>query len=267
MVLGLIVEQVSGQQLEPYVRNKVLGPLDWVPVSELVWGRTHPVNRDPREPWYDCEDRCPDVFDDDPDRDDVICSEGGWDHEAKFGHGGMVSSTTMMLHLAENYYISDVTTTGNSDPSYGELTGGVRDDRFHRGNFCGTNSVLQQRSDGINFAVIFNRDGTDVNSPPPPADPILYHQGIQTAINNTINAGGIKWPTQGVDGQWADFNEAAAGEGSFEEPWNDLSLALNGMAYEGTLNIKPGTTDWIGTINQTVRIRAPLNGGVIIGQQ
>jgi len=262
LVLGLIVEQVSVNNLITYVRNNVLGPLDWVPTTELVQGRTHPVDRDWREPWYDCDVMSPDVFDSDPDRDDVIASEGGWDHEARIGQGGMVSSTTMMLHLAENYYISDRSPLMVSDPTYGMPTGGVREDRFHDGNLaCGTMSLLVQRSDGINFAVIFNKRGVDVNSGN------FYNVEIKTLIEGTINTGGFTWPTQGVDGQWADFSEATSGHGSFEEPWSFLALALNDIADEGTLNIKPGTTSWTGTINKKMRIRAPLGGVVRIGQQ
>lgn len=258
LVLGLIVEQVShyNDNLVPYVRNNVLGTLDWVPTTELVKGRTHTEDRDPREPWYDCDVMAQDVW---HPYEQVIESEGGWDHEARIGQGGMVSSTTIMLHLAENYYISD---RGNSDPTYGLPTGGVRDDRWHDGNLgCGTHSLMVQRSDGINFAVIFNKKGDDVNSGNE------YSREIKALIEGTINVGGFTWPTQGGDGQWADFSEAAAGEGSFEEPWNNLSLSLSDIADEGTLNIKSGTTNWTGTINKKVRIRAPFGGVVRIGQQ
>jgi len=268
LVLGLIVEQESGydKKLVSYVRDKVLGPLDWVPTTELVQGKTFPAWRDPREPWYDCDKSRQNVFDPvhHPDLVDpyeyinyVIKSDGGWHHEARVGQGGMVCSTTMMLHLAENYYIN---VRGNFDTSYGLPTGGVRQPRSHTGNFCGTNAVVVQRSDGINFAVIFNKDGDDVKSKEG-----KYHKAIKKLINDEIDTPGITWPTQGVDGQWADFNEAAAGEGSFEKPWNDLSLALNEIAWEGTLNIKPGTTSWMGTIKKKVRIRAPL-GTVTIGR-
>jgi CubicO group peptidase (beta-lactamase class C family) len=254
LVLGLIVEQVSGNDLIPYVRDTVLGPLDWVPVTELVRGRTFPGDLDWREPWYDCDQTAQNVFD--PDGPDVIRSEGGWDHEARIGQGGMVSSTTIMLHLAENYYISDRFV---SDPTYGLPTGGVRDNRRHTGVlFCGTESLIVQRIDGINFAVIFNDSGNDVNGGG------NYSDAIRALIEGAISS--VTWPTQGVDGQWVDFNATASGNGSFEEPWGFFSLAVNDIADEGTLNIKPGTSSWTGTIDKKVRIRVPLGGVVTIGQ-
>jgi hypothetical protein len=263
LVLGLIVEQVSGNDLIGYVRKNVLGPLDWVPVTELVQGRTFPAQRDPREPWYDCHKSAVNVFNPfyPPDPvyyyelpNYVIESDGGWDHEARIGQGGIVSSTSMMLHLAENYYIEE---KGCSNNSYGLPTGGKRQDRFHTGAFCGTNAVLQQRKDGINFAVIFNKDGKDVKTT------LTYYEAIRIRINDTIKNVNINWPTQGIDGQWADFTKATAGEGSFEDPWNDLSLAIKGIADEGTLNIKPGKKRWTGTIKKKMRIRAPLGTATI----
>jgi CubicO group peptidase (beta-lactamase class C family) len=261
LLLGLIVEQISGTNHLSYLRNNVIGPLDWAPVTELVQGRTFPGDRDPREPWYDDDAMVQNVFD--PDGPAVRRPDGGWDHEARIGQGGIACSTTMMLHLAENYYISD---NQNSDPTYGLPTDGVRDDRWHNGAMPGgTMSMLVQRSDGINFAVIFNKNGNDVNSPDP-NNPTGYHFAIKAAIEDAIDAGGFTWPAQGVDGQWTDFNEVGVGDGSFEDPWNDVPTTLAQIADEGTVNIKPSTSDWTGVINQKVRIRAPL-GTAVIGQQ
>lgn len=262
LVLGLIVEQVSGMSHYEYVRQNVFGPLDWCPISEIVAGRTFPSDRDPREPWYDDDTMVQNVFD--PGGDAVRQPAGGWDHEARIGQGGFVVSTTILLHLLENYYVNQEPGTGDAT-TYGMPTNGVRDDRTHNGSLPGsTNSRIVQRSDGINYVVLFNKKGNDVNSPDP-NNPVSYNAAVKTLIDDTIDAGGFTWPTQGVDGQWTDFSEAAAGQGSFETPWNDVPLTLAQIADEGTVNIKTSTSDWTGVINQKVRIRAPL-GTVVIGQ-
>lgn len=262
LAAGLLVEQVTGQSHLDYVRQNVFGPAEWLPVTEVVRGRTFPVNRDPREPWYDDDTLVTNVFD--PDGDPVRRPDGGWDHESRVGQGGFVASTTAMLHLAELYYISD---QQNGNTTYGTLVNGNRQYRWHNGSMPGgTMSMLVQRPDGVNYLAVFNKNGTDVNSPDP-SNPVSYHFAIQALMDAQINAGGFTWPTQGVDGQWVDFAGAFPGEGSFEIPFGAMSSALAASPPEATLNIKPGTTVWTGVLNQRVRLRAPLAGVVRIGQQ
>ncbi len=257
LLLGLIIEQQSGMTHNAYVRQSVFGPMDWMPVAEVVAGRTHVANRDPREPWYDSDKMVQDVFD--PDGDSVREPEGGWDHEARVGQGAYVVSTTALLHLAETYYISD---QQNGDVTYGTPVNGNRQYRWHNGSMPGgTMSMTVQRADGINYVAIFNKNGTDVNSNQG------YHFAIQALMDAEIQGGGFTWPTQGVDGQWVDFNNGGVGVGSFEDAWRDAGNALASAMDEATLNFRDGTSDWTGTINQRVRLRAPAGGTVRIGQQ
>lgn len=260
LAAGLVVEEVTGQSHFGYVRDQVFGPMPWMPVTEVVAGRTFPTDRDPREPWYDDDTQVQNVFD--PDGDTVRRPDGGWDHESRIGQGGLVLSTTAMLHLAEMYYISD---KQSADLTYGTLTNGVREYRWHNGSMPGgTMSMMVQRADGINYAVIFNKNGTDVNSADP-NNPTGYHFAIQSLIDDEIDGGGFTWPTRGVDGQWADFTVNPAGEGSYEQPWNSIDLALGQIADEGTLNLKDGASDWTGVINQKVRMRAAPGAVARIG--
>lgn len=262
LAAGLVVEQVTGMSHLDYVRQSVFGPMDWVPVTEVVRGRTMPANRDPREPWYDDDTLVQNVFD--PNGDLVRRPDGGWDHESRIGQGGFVVSTTALLNLAEMYFISD---RQNGDTTYGTLVDGNRQYRWHNGSMPGgTMSMLVQRADGVNYVVLFNKRGNDVNSADP-ANPTAYHFAMQALMDAEITAGGFTWPTQGVDGQWVDFAGAFPGEGSFEIPYGAMSVALPASPDEATLNFKPGTTVWTGTINQKVRLRAPQAGIVRIGQQ
>lgn len=262
LAAGLVVEQVTGMPLLDYVRQSVFGPMQWMPVTEVVRGQTLSAAHDPREPWYDDDAMVQNVFD--PDGPAVRRPEGGWDHEARIGQGGFVVSTTALLHLAEMYYISD---QQNGDPTYGTLVNGARQNRWHNGSLPGgTMSIVVQRADGVNYAVLFNKRGNDVNSADP-NNPTGYHFAIQGLINAQLNGGGFTWPTQGVDGQWADFSQAAAGDGSYETPWNEFDVAMAASPHEATVNLRAGVSDWTGTINQRVRLRNPQAGVARIGQQ
>jgi CubicO group peptidase (beta-lactamase class C family) len=248
-VLGQVVEAASGMTHIDYVKQNILGPIDWMPLTEVVYGRTFEVDLDPREPWYDNYEMAQNVFD--PDGDQVRRPHGGYHHELHFASGAMVVSTTAMLHLAETYYV-------NGEVTYGAPTNGARDTRSHGGLLYGTESCIQQRDDGANFAIIFNK-GTGGTT---------YAPDLQALINTEIDNGGFAWPTQGVDGQWVDFNNGAAGDGSYEDSWSDFQDALDSSPAEATLDFKTGDTNWTGTINQVVRLRAPQSGVVArIGQQ
>jgi len=252
MVLGQVVEAVSGETHLDYVKQHVLAPLDWLPLNEVVFGRTFAADQDPREPWYEAVEIWPNVFD--PNGPNVSAPYGGWHHELHFASGGFAASTTTLLHFAENYYVNR---DSNADAGlYGMPTNGARDDRNHGGTLRGTSARLQQRSDGVNFAVIFNqRDngGTD------------FGTTMAGLINAALDAGGITWPSQGVDGQWVDFGAPLFGTGSYEEPWRFLGIALSNSVDEATLNFKPGSSSWTGSIAQRVRLRAPEGGVVSIG--
>ena len=54
LVLGLIIERVSGQDYTTYVRENIFAPLG-VPFEDVIQGRTFPEDRSAREPWYDAE--------------------------------------------------------------------------------------------------------------------------------------------------------------------------------------------------------------------
>ncbi len=254
-VLGQVVESASGKSHIDYIRQNVLGPLDWMPVSEVVYGRTFEADLDPREPWYDNYEMATNVFN--PDGGQVRRPHGSYDHELHFASGAMVVSTTAMLHLAENYYVQAENFGGGQAATYGAATNGVRSTRSHGGLLFGTEAWIRQRSDGVNFAVIFNK-GTIGTT---------YALQMRDMIDAELDLGTITWPTQGVDGQWVDFSNGAAGDGSFEEAWSDAGDALASAMDEATLNFKAGTSDWTGTISQKVRLRAPQGGVVRIGVQ
>ena len=82
LVLGLIVERVSGQDYVSYVRENIFAPLG-VPAGDVIQGRTFPEDRSEREPWYDADGLARNVFN--PTGSRVRWPDGGWDLEAKVG--------------------------------------------------------------------------------------------------------------------------------------------------------------------------------------
>lgn len=254
-VLGQVVEAVSGMSHIDFIKQNVMGPIDWMPVSEIVYGRTFENELDPREPWYDNYEMAQNVFD--PDGPQVRRPHGGYHHELHFASGALVVSTTAMLHLAETYYVNGENAGAGQSTTYGAPTNGVRSTRSHGGLLYGTESWIRQRSDGVNFAIIFNK-GTAGTT---------YARDMRDLIDAELDKGNITWPTQGVDGQWVDFTNGAAGDGSYEDSWSDMQDAITSSPDEATLNFKASVSDWTGTIDQKVRLRAPQGGVAVIGQQ
>ena len=152
LVLGLIVEEVSGEDYMTYALENIFDPLG-VPRGDVVQGRTFPGDRSDREPWYDSAGmRCRNVFD--PSGPAVGCSEGGWDHEAIIAVGGLVASTRALLAFADAYVVAgdDI-----GRPLAGREGWGSRWRWRHSGSLTGTNTLLRQGGDGISYAVLFNR--------------------------------------------------------------------------------------------------------------
>ena len=151
MILGLIVEEASGQDYMTYITEHIFQPLDVA--GEVILGRTFPYDRSAREPWYDSKwlDENPlvlNVFD--PDGARVAWPDGGWHHEAKMAYGGLVASSRAILAFLEAYRVS------------GPDIGAVRDDPpgtwqwAHGGALPGTSTIAVQRTD-MNYVVLFNR--------------------------------------------------------------------------------------------------------------
>ncbi len=256
MVLGQVVEAASGMSHIDFVRNHVMGPMEWMPLNEVVAGRTFPGDRDPREPWYDNGSTGANVFN--PDGDNVPMHSGGYHHELHFASGAFVTSSAALVQLAEMYYVQAENRNAGLATTYGALTNGVRSNRSHGGLLWGTESRVQSRTDGVNWAVVFNKGGPGTN----------WSGQFRTLMNDTLDAGGISWPTQGVEGQWVQFGGfGLPGSGAYENPWRFFQVALSQSPDEATLNFKPGQSSWTGVINQKIRLRAPEGGAARIGQQ
>lgn len=152
LVLGMIVEHVTGEELVDVIHQRVLAPLG-VKRTDLVLGRTFREDQCDREPPYDNEQMVVNVFD--PDGPRVLRPYGGWHHEARVGQGGLITTTETLLKVLDARFING--------PNIGKRTGETegRNWRYnHGGALHGLNAIARQRGDGVNFAVMINKRTT-----------------------------------------------------------------------------------------------------------
>lgn len=182
LTLGLIVEHLSGQPLIEFVHDRVLGPLG-VEESEHLAGRTFAADQNPREPRYHSPAGATNVYE--PNGASVPWAYGGWDHEARVGQGGQITTTRTLLAFLNERYISGPSIGAPLPP---DLNPGYR--RNHTGSLSGTESLARQRGDGISYAVIFNkRSSTSPN----------HASSIRTALDALFDSDDIDWPDTPVE--------------------------------------------------------------------
>ena len=149
LVLGLIVEKVSEQDYLTYVRENIFAPLG-ISAEDVIQARTFPQDRSAREPWYDAPGLGRNVFD--PEGPPVRWPDGGWDIEAKIAEAGLVTTARALLEFADEYLMqgSDIGKRRNGREGSGWW-------KWHGGTLSGTNSLVYQSGEGINYVVLFNR--------------------------------------------------------------------------------------------------------------
>ncbi len=253
MVLGRVIEEVTGMGLMDYIRTEVLTPAMWVPNQEVIFGRTFAANQNPREPYYQCAGscECTNVFN--PGGSTVPCPYGNWHHEAFLGHGNLVVSAAPLLTYMNSYQIGVGAGAGALlQPGSFGVAGN------HAGRLVGTSTIAWQRGDGINCVVLFTRGGGSHAE-----DFSVLLDGL---IDWLVADPQYPWPTTSVDGFWVDFNySSGSGVGGYNVPFNSMPQAL-GVGAGAKLRLKPGSTSWTGIISSRTLIDAPL-GTAVIGQQ
>jgi len=247
MVLGKIVEEVSGMSLLQYVRTHIITPSMDVPSQELIFGRSKDSANHWREPHYQCSAcNVQDVFF--PDGAPVENPYGGWHHEAFMGHGNLVASAMPLLAFMDRYQVGVQLGAGVL-----LLPGEVGDGGFN-GAIDGISTSIEQRGDGINIVVLLSkREGID-------------HAGeVVGLISNIISNSITSWPTTTSDGFWVAFGgqTTAFDVGGYHNPFHTMSQAL-GVGAGAKIRLMPGSTNWTGTISHRVSFDAPL-GSCVIG--
>jgi CubicO group peptidase (beta-lactamase class C family) len=182
LLLGLIIEKVSGQDFTTFVQQNVIG-LDGSTTNDWGLARSFQIDGDLREPFYDDLTLATNVFH--PSHSNVATVPrpyGSFDMEARTGQGRIATNGRVMTRFMNRFQVA------------GDLIGGPRPApggwRWnHTGSQYGANSLARQRGDGINYAVIFNKR---------PASGTEYSLTMRTNLDAFFDAGGITWPTADV---------------------------------------------------------------------
>jgi N-acyl-D-amino-acid deacylase len=178
-LLGRVIEKLSGQPYDVYVKEKVLAP---VGVTTMRIGATHLDGRAQNEVRYYQHDVGTSVFAKDLGQE-VPWPYGGWYLEAMDSHGGWIASASDLAKFAsafddpdhspllkretiEAMYERPPGLAGHLDdgktrePYYSlgwlnrTVSGGVN--HWHTGSLSGTATIMVRRCDGRNYVALLN---------------------------------------------------------------------------------------------------------------
>lgn len=202
-VLGRVVETVTGEPYGEAVRQRVLVPLGIDP-REMRLGHTLSAGRAAGEVhYYDEKGRTGAAVVGSPIGRTVPEPYGAWSLEAMDAHGGWLASAPALVKFASAFdhparcKVLSARAIGlmfarppgpagfepdgkPKDAYYGcgwqvRPVGRDRANTWHNGSLPGTASILVRRSDGVNWAVLFNtRDGPDGRLLAGKIDPLVH---------------------------------------------------------------------------------------------
>lgn len=209
-VLGRLIEEVSGQDYETYVKENVLKPLG---IETTQVGSSRFEERTANEPIYYTRHGKPTPSLIDQYKKKVQHPYGRWELRTLDSHGGWIASGIDLVNFASAFDDIDRSPLLSRDaiiamfnpPDLGEIdpsqTGtrrfyacgwnivlypdGKRFNSFHSGLLSGSSSMLVRRHDGLNWAVLFNTSKT--------IDDVYPASKIDPLIHKAVNA--VKrWP-------------------------------------------------------------------------
>lgn len=205
LLLGQLIESVSGQDYETFVRDDVLAPMN---IRDMALGRTLLEHRAPKESRYYASGPRASVFESTTPR--VPRPYGAWYLEPMAAHGGWIATATDLVRLAATLDRPEVLPFSGAsraamiaapEGSVGHNEDGARkevyygfgwkvrhvNDRgdvnlWHLGSLDGTSSILVRRYDGLVWAALFNsrkRVGPRMQEPAAAIDALLHQAAAQ----------------------------------------------------------------------------------------
>lgn len=179
-LLGRVIERISGQGYEEFVKKEVLLPIG---ITDMRIGSSLPKFRAEGEVFYYDRGRGISVFD--VGRPEVPQPYGAWSLEAMDAHGGWIASAVELVKFGAGYFgtrrsshIQEESFQSTIAQPLGPIDHGSEDSSIltyyglgwqvfvndsgklvqlsHRGSLPGTSSLLVCRADGICYAILFN---------------------------------------------------------------------------------------------------------------
>jgi hypothetical protein len=107
---------------------------------------------------------------------------GSFDMEARNGQGRIVTNARSLVKFLDKFLV-------NGD-HIGEARRPPYKKHNHTGRLPGTTALARARGDGINYAVIFNKDSADKDDDGDTG----YASQIRGQLDKLVDSGVIKWP-------------------------------------------------------------------------
>ncbi|MFC6955107.1 serine hydrolase domain-containing protein [Halorubellus litoreus] len=160
LVLSVLVERATGQSFPEAVRSICF---DGDVSNRLYEGSTLPADRPEREVAYHSNGHCPNAMTLE-EYDTVPCADGGYPIESVGGAGELVTNTRTLLSFSDDYTTRGEP-RGDADPGLTAF-----------GSIPGAHSMLHQRGDGVDVAVLFNARGRTTGA----------YDDIKSTLNDAI---------------------------------------------------------------------------------
>ncbi|MCC5576556.1 beta-lactamase family protein [Microtetraspora sp. AC03309] len=206
MLLGRIIEKVSGMPYATYVQQKILGPRG---ITRMRLGRTLKANAVTGEVPYVSQYSGKTVFD--ASAASVPAPYGSFSLENMAAHGGWLGSAVDLVRFAGIFdAASSVLTSTSISRAFAQPETGVNDggwwygcgwsvrnvtggrNTWHTGSLPGTSTILVRRYDGLTWAALFNQRD-DASG--------LSYSDIDSALHKAANAV-TTWPTGDLYGTY-----------------------------------------------------------------
>jgi len=229
MLLGMIIERVTGMRYEDFVIANLLAPLG---IRRMRLGNTQFQDRATGEGTYHSAHAglYPNVMAEGAPAD-IMQVYGNYNFPNMAAHGSWIASAVDLVKFASSFddpqacpllnassvqtlltrgYPATPAQTGNYFSCGWNVNTGPPVETYRTGGFNGTDALVYRRSDGINAAVILNRQGREDLRLPCDADPPtagdLQTPGAWPSLLSGVRgwiAGVSSWPSS-VD-MWSEF--------------------------------------------------------------